>query len=116
MPLMHEVSLMENVIALIEDAWRSNPFSNLRVVRLQLGALAPADPDCLRFCFDAIARGTIAEGATLDIVIIAAQARCPACQRISTLEDRLDPCPLCANPACHIIIGDELRLAELEVD
>jgi hydrogenase nickel incorporation protein HypA/HybF len=113
---MHEVSLIEKVIALVEDQWRANPFERLRVIRLQLGALGPADPDCLRFCFDAVARGTIAEGAELDIVIIAAQARCPACHRISALDDRFDPCPLCAHPDRHIVVGDELRLAELEVE
>jgi len=113
---MHEVSLMENVIGLIEDHWRRTPFSRVRVVCLELGALGPAEPDCLRFCFDAVARGTIAEGAKLDIVIIAAQARCPACQWIAPLLDRFDACPLCANPERHIIIGDELRLAELEVE
>ena len=113
---MHEVSLMENVIAMVDDQWRAYPFSRLRVIRLELGALGPADPGCLRFCFDAVARGTIAEGAKLDIVIIAAQARCPACHGISALEDRFDPGPLCANPERHIIIGDEFRLAELEVE
>ena len=113
---MHEVSLMENVIAMVDDQWRANPFSRLRVIRLELGALGPADSDCLRFCFDAVARGTIAEGAKLDIVIIAAQARCPACHRISALEDRFDPCPLCANPERQIINGNGLRLAELEVE
>ena len=107
---------MENVIALVEDQWRANPFSRLRVIRLQLGTLGPADPDCLRFCFDAVARGTVAEGAELDIVIIAAQARCPACYRIAGLDDRLEPCPFCANSERHIVVGDEFRLAELEVE
>jgi len=112
---MHEVSLMENIIALVEDQRRLAPFGRVRVIRLQLGALGPAEPDCLRFCFDAVARGTIAEGARLDIVMVAAQARCPACQRIARMEDRFDACPFCAHPERHMIIGGELRLAELEV-
>lgn len=107
---------MENVIALVEDQWRLAPFSRLRVIRLRLGALGPADPDCLRFCFDSVARGTIAEGAELDIVMIAAQARCPACQRVTALHDRFEACPICAHPELHIVMGDELRLAELEVE
>ncbi len=107
---------MESVIELIEDQARRAPFSRVRVIRLHLGALGPAEPDCLRFCFDAVARGTIAEGAKLDIVIIAAEARCPACQRVTKLDDRFEPCPICANPERHIIVGGELRLAELEVD
>jgi hydrogenase nickel incorporation protein HypA/HybF len=116
MTRMHELSLLENVIALVEDQWRIAPFSRVLVIRLHLGALGPAEPDCLRFCFDAIAQGTIAEGAKLDIVVIPAQARCPACRRITPLNDRFDACPICANPERHIIVGNELRLAELEVE
>jgi len=113
---MHEVSLIENVIALVEDQRRTESFARVRVIRLQVGALGHAQPDCLRFCFDAVARGTIAEGATLEIDMIAGQGHCPACRRIVALEERLAACPLCANPEVHIIVGDELRLAELEVD
>jgi hydrogenase nickel incorporation protein HypA/HybF len=112
---MHEVSLMENVIGLIEDQLRLSPFSRVRIIRLELGALGPAEPDCLRFCFDAVARGTVAEGARLDIAIIQAEARCTACRCIAPVQDRFDACPLCGNLERLIIAGDELRLAELEV-
>ncbi len=113
---MHEVSLLENVIALIEEQCRLAPFTRVRVIRLQLGALGPAEPDSLRFCFDAVILGTIAEGAELDIDIIPAQARCPACQRTTALDDRFDACPICTYPERHIVVGHELRLAELEVE
>jgi len=112
---MHEVSLMENIIGLIEDQHRLSPFSRVRSIRLELGALGPAEPDCLRFCFDAVARGTVAEGALLDIAIIPAHARCAACRRITPVQDRFDACPLCGNMERLTVAGDELRLVELEV-
>jgi hydrogenase nickel incorporation protein HypA/HybF len=116
MTRMHEVSLIENVIALVEDQRRTGSFSRVRVIRLQVGALGHAEPDCLRVCFDAVARGTIAEGATLKINMVAGQGRCAACRRIVALDERFAACPLCANPEVRIIVGDELRLAELEVE
>ena len=112
---MHEVSLMENIIGLIEDQHCLSPFSHVRSIRLELGALGPAEPDCLRFCFDAVARGTVAEGALLDIATIPAQARCAACRRIAPVQDRFEACPLCGNMERPIIAGNDLRLVELEV-
>jgi hydrogenase nickel incorporation protein HypA/HybF len=116
MPRMHEVALIENVIALVEDQRRTDSFSRVHRIRLQVGALGHAEPDCLRFCFDAVARGTIADGATLEIDMVAGQGHCPACRCIVALDERFAPCPLCANPEVRIIVGDELRLAELEVE
>jgi hydrogenase nickel incorporation protein HypA/HybF len=48
--------------------------------------------------------------------MIAGQGRCPACRHIVAIDQRFAACPLCANPEVHIIVGDELRLAELEVE
>lgn len=62
---MHELSLMESVV----DAVRS-VVGDARVhrVRLLVGQGAGATPRALRFCFDVCARGTVLEGAALEIV------------------------------------------------
>jgi hydrogenase nickel incorporation protein HypA/HybF len=70
----------------------------------------------LRFCFDAVARGTVADGAALSIVTVAGVGRCPACRATVALADRFDACPLCGCEHVLTIAGDELRLAELEVE
>jgi Zn finger protein HypA/HybF involved in hydrogenase expression len=59
---MHEVSLIESVIALVEQERTRQAFVRVNTIRLQVGALGCADPGALRFCFDAVANGTIAEG------------------------------------------------------
>ena len=63
---MHEMSLTESIVELIEEG-RKQGFSRVRVVRLEIGALAQVEPEAMRFCFDAVTRGTLAEGARLDI-------------------------------------------------
>jgi hydrogenase nickel incorporation protein HypA/HybF len=113
---MHEVALAESIIALIEDERRRQAFSRVRMVCVHVGALGPVAPDALRFCFDAVATGTAADGAALSIVMVPGAGKCAACHRIVALADRFGACSLCGCEDVRLIAGDELRVAELEVE
>jgi len=110
------MSLVESVVSLIEEERRKQDFSRVRMVRLKVGALGPADPEALRFCFDAIARGTIAEGALLEIETVPGKGWCAPCRRTVPLADRFADCPACGANPVSLTSGDDLRLAELEVE
>ena len=60
---MHEMSLAEGVLQIVEDAARSQGFSQVTAVRLEIGRLSSVEPEALRFCFDVVVRGSLAEGA-----------------------------------------------------
>ena len=113
---MHEVSLVESVVALIEDERRKQRFSRVRTIRLKVGTLGHAEPEALRFCFDAVASGTIADGARLEIETVPGAGWCACCRRAVPLEDRFSACPLCGNARVRMTAGDELRLVEMEVE
>jgi hydrogenase nickel incorporation protein HypA/HybF len=113
---MHEVSLIESVVAMIEVERRKHEFSRVRLIRLRVGALGHAEPEALRFCFDAVTRGTVADGARLDIDIVPGEGWCSGCFRTVPLEERFAACPLCGNAPVLMTTGDELRVAELEVE
>jgi hydrogenase nickel incorporation protein HypA/HybF len=113
---MHEVSLIENVIALVEEERRKQAFGRVNTIRLQVGALGCADPAALRFCFDAVARGTIAEGARLLIDTVSGKGWCAECRSAVPLEERFSACPNCGSQSVKMTGGDALRLAELEVE
>jgi hydrogenase nickel incorporation protein HypA/HybF len=113
---MHEVSLIENVIALVEQERGKQVFTRLKTIRLQVGALGCADPDALRFCFDAVARGTIAEGARLEIETVPGEGWCGHCQGVVPIEERFGACPICESQNVRMTGGDALRLSEMEVE
>ncbi len=113
---MHEISLIESVVALVEDERRKQDFSRVRLIRLRVGVLGHAEPDALRFCFDAVTRGTIADGARLEIEMVPGEGKCLDCGRVVQLVERFAACPLCGNARVRMTTGDELRLAELEVE
>ena len=114
---MHEVSLIEGVVALVEDERRKQNFSRVRLIRLKLGALGHAEPEALRFCFAAVTRGTIADGARLDIDIVPGEGWCSSCsltvcrsKNASRRASSVGALPV------RMTAGDELRVSEMEVE
>ena len=53
---MHEMSLAEGVLQLIEDAARKEEFSRVTAVWLEIGQLAGVEVVAMKFCFDAVVR------------------------------------------------------------
>jgi hydrogenase nickel incorporation protein HypA/HybF len=64
---MHEMSLLRGLLHQITSLARQNGAGRVTVVRLKLGPLAHIEPEHLREHFVESARGTVAEGAHLDI-------------------------------------------------
>jgi hydrogenase nickel incorporation protein HypA/HybF len=113
---MHEISIAESLVELIEDEARSRGFQRVKQIGVKIGALGHVEPDALRFCFDAASHGTIAEGARLDLEIVAGKGWCSKCAQAVPIADRYELCPGCGQAHVELIAGDELRLAELEVE
>jgi len=113
---MHEMSLVESVIDLIKDQARKDGFRKVSIVRLAVGELSSTLPDALLFCFEAVSRGTIAEGAVLEIVTVPGQGWCMDCTKTVPLSERFGACPECGNYHVQMTSGDDLRLSELEVE
>lgn len=112
---MHEMSLCENIRDILEVQARNDRFTRVRKVWLEVGPLSCVEPAALRFGFDVVMRGSVAEGASLDIATPLAQARCPACQKVSEVAQRYEACPACGVPGMELVRGDELRISKLEV-
>ena len=113
---MHEMSLAEGVVKIAEDAARREGFARVKTVWLEVGALAAVDPEAIQFCFDAVTRDGVAEGARLEIIAIPGSARCADCARTVPVTARYDPCPACGGHQLQVTGGTEMRVKELEVE
>ena len=113
---MHEMALTESVIGIVEEEARRRTIARVRAVVLEIGALACAEPDAMRFCFDVVSRGTPAEGARLDIVLVPGTGWCFDCERSVPLAERFSPCPECGHSRVGMTGGDEMRVLEMEVE
>lgn len=112
---MHEMSLSQGMLEIIQDQATANSFHRVKVVRLEIGALSCVEPAALEFCFDSVTRGTLAEGATLDVKKVPGRAWCWDCSQGIDIEQRGDPCPRCSGYRMQIRSGDEMKIKELEV-
>lgn len=113
---MHELSLTQGVLNILEDYARENDFSRVKTVWLEIGQLSHVQPDAMAFCFDSVMKDTIADGAKLEIIETPGQAICVDCAEQMEITSRIAECPKCGSYKLHISGGDEMRVKELEVE
>jgi hydrogenase nickel incorporation protein HypA/HybF len=113
---MHELSIMESALDQALAQARAAGAARILTIRLRVGALTGVVPDALTFAFEALAPGTLAEGAQLAIESVAARFWCPACNREFTSTDSFAQCPDCGGLSGDLRSGRELELASLEID
>ena len=112
---MHEMSLTESIVEIaVETAHKEGAEKVTRIV-VEVGQLSHVEPEALEFCFAAVARGTLAEGARLDIQRVPGQGFCPDCGKTVGLAERFDACPECGGFRVQMTAGDELRVREMEI-
>ena len=113
---MHEMSLAEGVLQIVEQAAREQGFARAKTVRLEIGELAGVEREALRFCFDAVVRGSIAEGCDLDFVDVPGAGWCMRCSVSVPVSERYAPCPHCGGYQIQVTGGAEMKVKDLLVD
>ena len=113
---MHEMSLAESVLQIIEDTARKQGFTRVKTVWLEIGQLACVEQESLRFGFDVVTRGSIAERARLEIIEVTGRGRCKKCTSDVALAALYEACPNCGGYEIQVTGGDQMRVKELEVE
>lgn len=113
---MHEMSLILSLLRILAEESERHGFARVRRVQLVLGALSCAEPESLRFCFEAAKRETVAKAGMLDIVIEPGAAWCWDCGQTVAIPARGAACPGCGGYRLKVTAGEEMRVGELEVE
>jgi hydrogenase nickel incorporation protein HypA/HybF len=112
---MHEMALAESMLEIVETTARKNGAQRVLAVRLEIGALAAVEPDALRFCFDAVTRGSLADRARLEIETTPGAAWCMPCADTVSIPALGVPCPRCGSYQLAVSRGDSMRVKDIEV-
>lgn len=113
---MHEMSLLEDLLAMLEQNAQAEGYRRIKKISLEIGRLSCVEPDALRFAFDVVMNNTLAEQAELEIVRIDGEGRCSHCGQTVPMETRHDPCSVCGRPGVTICQGDAMRVLDLIVN
>jgi hydrogenase nickel incorporation protein HypA/HybF len=110
------MTLAESVLEIVEDAARREGLRRVHAVWLEIGQLSSIEPEAMRFCFDAVARDTVAAGARLEIVMTAGAAWCIDCCERVALAGLDAACPRCGGYRLRVTEGAAMRVKELEAE
>ncbi len=104
---MHELSLMEGIIGIVEKAAADNKLTKIKTIRIVLGELTSAYPEALQAAFEAWADDPLFSDALLDIERIPISAHCRMCDhRFYPAAVRFE-CPICFSTDVEMGQGQE---------
>ena len=120
---MHEISIAGAIIESVLDAARKNNAIKVKEVFLEIGELTALNPDQLKFIFETITSGTIAQGATYNIQVIKPVINCTKCSYKGPIEffEKLHfflpviKCPRCDETDVEIVGGRECCVRKINI-
>lgn len=112
---MHESSLAKQVLAAVLARARSEAVTRILAVRGWVAETEALSPTSLALHFGALARGTVAEGAVLEMRTIHVEARCLGCDFVYAPEHHVLLCPRCGGTDGKLLGKTGLGIESLEV-
>ena len=110
---MHELSIAS---AVVDTAVRHAGGRPVAVVSFRAGHLRQVVPDSLHFYFGIVSRGTVCEGARLELEVVPARLRCGDCDTVWVAEAAAFRCPECAAADVTVLSGEELEVESIELE
>jgi hydrogenase nickel incorporation protein HypA/HybF len=115
---MHEVSLIQSLISIVEEHSVTHGFKRVNSMKLSFGRMNHIEPKALELAFKIQSEGTVASGATLEFEILPVVVHCFSCNGEHEV-DRFEftECPVCGKDEVQVVGGTEdLKLLEMDVD
>lgn len=110
---MHEMSITQGIIDICEKYAGGR---RVLAVDVEIGELSGVVPEAVEFCFEACSRGTLLEGARINIIRIPGRGRCLDCEGDTPLAALFGACQRCGGYRVEVVSGEEMRVREIEVD
>jgi len=111
-------------VSTVLNVAKSRGASRVLAVSMKVGELTHLNPEQLRFAFEALTEGTLAEGAELSVELVKAKVRCRQCGYeggLSSTEEApqlpipLVRCPRCGGLDVEAVAGRECALTSIKV-
>lgn len=113
---MHEMAIAQGILDIAVDTAVRHSAAKVLSIKLLVGQMTQVEPESLAFCFNALAAGSPADGAKLDVTIVPLTGRCNGCGHEFGIQQFCFVCPLCGSPGVEILSGRELMVEHLEVE
>lgn len=120
---MHEISIAGAIVDAVLDAAKKNNAKKVNEIFIEIGELTALNPDQLKFIFQTITKGTVADGARYDIQVIRPLIKCKKCSYNGAIEfiEKLHfflpviKCPECGDIDVDIVAGRECCVKRIKI-
>ena len=112
---MHEMSLAQSIVEIVENTAQQNQASSVVAVKLIIGELAGVEMHALMQGLKIASQGTVMQEAKIEIERPGGTAWCLKCQKTVPIHRRGEPCPVCGSYQLSVNGGDDFRVSELEI-
>lgn len=110
---MHELALSRAIVATVDKHAAGRRVS---LVTLRVGRLRQVVPGTLEFYFEFVARGSVCEGARLELELVEARLHCNPCGTEWSIDRPAFRCPRCGDGDVSVIGGSEFQVESIEVE
>ncbi|HRI88842.1 MAG TPA: hydrogenase maturation nickel metallochaperone HypA [Candidatus Hydrogenedentes bacterium] len=110
---MHEVGIVKRILEMAIEVSLQHEGRPIDRVCVSVGTLRQVVPESMRFAFEAVSRGTRAEGAVFDLCEVQAEVICANCETRFHPDAAMWVCPACAAGGGRVVKGDELILTSV---
>jgi hydrogenase nickel incorporation protein HypA/HybF len=113
---MHEAALARQLLSAVLSRAADAGAARVRAARGWIAETETLSAESLAFHFGALARGTAADGARLELRLLHVEARCRGCAAVYRPEHHVLLCPGCGSADGELLGRTGLGLDELEVE
>ncbi|RLB96212.1 MAG: hydrogenase maturation nickel metallochaperone HypA [Deltaproteobacteria bacterium] len=113
---MHELSIAESLISIVEEEVARHSLQNVTSVKIKVGKLTAVQPEALSSCFELLTENSSLNGVWLDIEMLPIKGYCEDCRQHFELERPFLVCPKCQGWNVRMEGGHELYVDEIETE
>jgi hydrogenase nickel incorporation protein HypA/HybF len=110
---MHELSIAEAIVAIAERHAQSRTVARVEV---RVGHLRQVVPTALEFAFELVAKGTVLDGAELELEDVPARGHCRKCGVETRLSGFPLACGACGGLDLELLAGEELQVESIDLE
>jgi hydrogenase nickel incorporation protein HypA/HybF len=110
---MHELSLCQSIVRIVERARGGRPVESVQV---QVGQLRQVVPETLISCWGMLTDSTDLQGSRLEIEHLPVEVQCSDCQQRTTIAGfPVLTCGSCGSLRTTVVRGEELLVTSLDL-
>jgi hydrogenase nickel incorporation protein HypA/HybF len=113
---MHEYSLTQAILQTALQHAQQASAAKLARVNLIIGEYCDEHEESIRFYWDDLAKGTMAQGAELHFERVPAELKCLDCGHAFHPTEEACLCPACSSRRLRLLSGDDVRLESIEIE